>query len=467
MPNRWPISSGNWSDSAIWSGSIIPTASDDVYANSQSIYIDTDITVLTLRNAAITGVTQGGIFYLNNGVNVNLTGIPAMFHTGPSVFAVTNTPLVIISGSNSATITGSLGATSFGPKIHLQENSNLFISGNLTATTNTANIGIRHSSTGNLVITGSVSGSTAGSSHAVYIDGNGFLYILGNVNGGSGNPSAGIEIVNSCSISIIGNVTGGTNTGATAIRSQANGGIINIQGNVIGGVVAGGSGSPPHGILNSVISKIIITGSVIGRLGDGINNTGISEIYVSGSVESGNLSIAGSGFKRGISSTTNGIISVIGSISSSDATNGIQSTSTTATNLFTGPFYNTGSYNAVYAYRMQMLSTSSQWTFDTETAGVSKTLYTSNQLPGVPQQTDVRKGTTYNFGLTGSLEMPDPTTVKTGVSVDNTTGSAILTAQDLFDVATQTLTDSGSIGNLLTGASTVQTVGATISSFKV
>jgi hypothetical protein len=116
---------------------------------------------------------------------------------------------------------------------------------------------------------------------------------------------------------------------------------------------------------------------------------------------------------------------------------------------------------------MQMLSTSSSWRFDTETAGGSKTLYTANQLPGVPRQTDVRRGTQYNFGLTGSLEMPDPTTVKTGVATDNTTGSAILTPQDMFDVATQTLTNSGSIGNLLTGASTVQTVGATISSFKV
>ena len=114
-----------------------------------------------------------------------------------------------------------------------------------------------------------------------------------------------------------------------------------------------------------------------------------------------------------------------------------------------------------------MISTASQWTFDTETAGVVKTLYTSNILPGVPRQTDVRQGTTYNIGLTGSLAMPDPTTVKTGVATDNTTGSAILTAQDMFDVLTQNITTSGSIGNLLTGASTVQTVGATISSFKV
>ena len=73
MPNRWPIANGNWSDAAIWSGSIIPTASDDVFANSQSIYIDTDITVLTLRNASIAGVTLGGAFYLNNAITASTT----------------------------------------------------------------------------------------------------------------------------------------------------------------------------------------------------------------------------------------------------------------------------------------------------------------------------------------------------------------------------------------------------------
>jgi len=116
---------------------------------------------------------------------------------------------------------------------------------------------------------------------------------------------------------------------------------------------------------------------------------------------------------------------------------------------------------------MQIIGTSSRWTFDTETPGGTKILYTSNQLPGVPRENNVRRGITYNFGLTGSLAMPDPTTVKTGVATDNTTGSAILTAEDMFNVATQNITTSGSIGTLLTGASTVQTTGATISSFKV
>jgi len=117
---------------------------------------------------------------------------------------------------------------------------------------------------------------------------------------------------------------------------------------------------------------------------------------------------------------------------------------------------------------MQMLEpVSTTWRFDTEVAGGSKTLYTANQLPGVPRQPDVRKGVQYNFGLTGSLEMPDPTTVKAGVAVGNTTGSAILTAQDLFGVLTQDIVTTGSIGVVLDNAATVQTTAATISTFKV
>jgi hypothetical protein len=52
MPNRWPINSGSWSDSAIWSGSLIPTASDDVFANNQTInVVFDDIRTVTFVNA--------------------------------------------------------------------------------------------------------------------------------------------------------------------------------------------------------------------------------------------------------------------------------------------------------------------------------------------------------------------------------------------------------------------------------
>jgi hypothetical protein len=480
MANRWPIASGNWSVAAIWSGSIKPVAGDDVFANSQSIYIDENITVATLRNSAITGVTQGGIFYVNDGITINLTSNPAMYHTGPSVFAVTNTPLVIISGSNSATITGSLGSTTFGPKIHLQDNSILRISGSVLSTTNTANIGIRHSSTGNLIITGSISGNNGGSSYGIYIDGSGSLFISGSVTAGVSNAvgvynltstgqivitgsvigaagaAHGIYNGQAATIRILGNVQGGAGGSAYGIFNVTTGSVY-VIGNVIGGTLAN-----DHGIYNNSFGLVQITGSVRGGVssGVGINNISIGTILVSGSV-SANVS-------SGITSTTNGFITINGTISSSNASNGVSSTGTGATNIFTGPFYNTGSFNAVYAYRMQIIEpASTTWRFDTEVAGGSKTLYTSNQLPGVPRQNDVRKGTQYNFGLTGSLEMPDPSVVQAGVTVGNTTGSAVFTAQDMFDVLTQDIVTTGSIGETLKNASSVQTVGATISAFKV
>jgi hypothetical protein len=464
MANRWPIANGNWSDSAIWSGSLIPTAADDVYANNRSVFIDTDITVLTLRNSSGTGITAGGIFYINNGVNINLTGNPAMFHTTPAVFAVTNTPLVIISGSNSATITGSLGSTAYGPKIHLQDNASLRISGSVSSTTNTANIGIRHGSTGNLTITGSLTGGGGQSAHVLYIDSSGSVNILGNVNGGGVSSETGINnIIGNNFININGNVNGGTSTNTYGINSVGLSSFININGNV-----SGSSGTNATGIFNSAINTIIVTGSVNGGAGSachGITNSSNGFIFITGSVNA-------RGNNSGISSNAASVtIRVIGPISASwtpsTNNNGLVSSGTSATNIFTGPFYNTGSFNAVYAYRMQIIEpASTTWRFDTETGG-SKTLYTANQLPGVPRQNDVRKGTQYNFGLTGTLEIPDPSVVKAGVATDNTTGSAIFTAQDMFDVLTQNIVQTGSIGETLKNASSVQTVGATISAFKV
>jgi len=398
MPNRWPISSGNWSNSAIWSGSIIPTASDDVFANGQTVNIDTNVTILTLQNIATGSVVANGTFYLNNNVTV----------TANITVAISGilTDIVQITGSNSATIIGNLTG---GQRraLTLSDASSINIIGNVTAGAGASFHGISHNSTGNLIMSGSIIGPTSAQSFGIVQINTGNIYVTGSTYSRTTAASGGgISSTSTGNIYVRGNVTGSFNASSYGI-SKTTAGNIEVNGNCIS-----------------------LTGSAI--------------FY-----------------------SANNILSINGIISSSIAAPGIQSTGTTATNLFTGPFYNTGSFNAVYAYRMQMLSTSSQWTFDTETAGVVKTLYTSNTLPGVPQQTDVRRGVTYNFGLTGSLEMPDPTTVKTGVAVDNTTGSAILTPQDMFDVATQTLTDSGSIGNLLTGASTVQTTGATISSFKV
>ena len=417
MANRWPIASGNWSDSAIWSGSLIPTAADDVFTNNRIVNIDIDATIRSIRNSAtgsaIASAAQANCFYLNNGVTLTTT------ETRGIIGAVGNAaffPTIIISGSSSAKIIGNISITNGNTfcAIITQNASSLSITGSidggLVTIAGTTSRTISHGSTGTINVSGSV---IAG----VNTSGGGTIYL----NGG-GN------------LNVLGNIVGPTNIGGPAIDNLSSG-VVTVTGSVSGSDI-----------------RAIPT----------INNSSVGTLIISGSVRTGIAAIAT------VNSTTNGTIAVYGPISSSITAVGISSTGTTAINLFTGPFYNTGSFNAVYAYRMQIIDpASTSWRFDTEIAGGSKTLYTSNQLPGVPRQNNVRKGTQYNFGLTGSLEMPDSTTVKLGVAVDNTTGSAILTAQDMFDVLTQNIVQTGSIGETLDNVSTVQTVAATVSAFKV
>lgn len=511
MANRWPISSGNWSNSAIWSGSLIPTAADDVYANNQTVYIDTDITVLTLRNSSIAGVTLGGAFYINNAITASTTAANGL------ISQIASTPLVYVTGSNDARINSTMNTTT-GIKIRMQDSSTLTVSGTLYGGNTAGAYSVLHVSTGNLFITGNLTCGSSTNMPAVYMSGSGGTYILGNIIGNIGhcfeNVGSGEIIVNgnvtsaaasnsrgiinssTGNVTIYGNLTGGINT---PLLNSGTGNIF-VSGNISAGTISGvgilnssignitvignisastAISNPAAGINNTGTATIQVTGSIIGGRANGITTAG--DTYVSGSIYGGALgagisttrdlyvsgSIYGGDGGAGITTTSARTYIINGPTYAGSGSNGVSSTSTTAVNFFTGPFYNTGSFNAVYAYKMQMLSTTTSWRFDTETAGVTKTLYTSNQLPGVPQQTDVRKGTQYNFGLTGSLEMPDPTTVKQGVAVDNTTGSAIFTAQDMFNVLTQDIITTGSIGETLENVSTVQTVAATISAFKV
>lgn len=493
MANRWPISSGNWSNSSIWSGSIIPTASDDVFANNQSIYIDTNITVQSLSNAAsASAILASGSFYLNNGVTASTTAATGL------VSAVLNSAVVYISSSNSARINTTMAATT-GIRIQMNDSSSLTVSGSVFGGNGQNQYGVLHNSTGNLFITGNLTTGISTLQEAVYMSSSGNTYILGNINGtvgacftniGSGEiilngniTTSGFSgtrgIVNSGigNITVYGNLTAGANT----TISNTNTGNIFVSGNIQAGTISGvgilntstgnitvigtitassAVSNPSVGISNTSTGIIQVTGSIIGARAVGISTTG--DLYVTGSVYGGVAA-------AGISTTAARTYIINGPIYAGSGSNGVSSTSTTATNLFTGPFYNTGSWNAVYAYRMQIFDQPTKWTFDTEVAGVTKTLTTVESIVGAPSSSNVRSGITYglNGNLTGSLKMPDPTTVKTGVSTDNTTGSAILTAEDMFSVLTQNLTTSGSIGTLLTGASTVQTVGATISSFKV
>jgi hypothetical protein len=516
MPNRWPISSGNWSNAAIWNGGLgVPTASDDIFTNSQSIYIDTDITVLTLRNAAsASAILASGSFYLNNGVTVNLSAANA--------FLATVAPLIIISGSNSARINGNNTGTGTtkAPIIQVTGSATLTMSGSFVGGSGGGNI--QHASSGSLILTGSYTPTGAGlSAHLITMTGNGSLYVTGSISGAQGTSYGIFKTAGSGSIYVIGSVLSSGN-GPCIIKqsfgdidiignvfanyniiTNSAGGSIRVTGDVRGGgsffngisntganvlmTITGsviGAGGTAYGIsntgLNSTIiisgsvlggtstaagislatnaSTLIVTGSVIGSTTAGaIINSVASTIDITGSVASG---IGGSG----VTTSGTGILRIIGPISSSIAFPGIQSTSTGQVFL-TGPFLNVNNRNAVFAPNIQLISGSTTtWTFDTETNLEQRTLYTQNWPGNFPSSSNVRQGTVFGdtAQFTGTVAIPSTGSVLKGVPVDNTTGSASFTTQNVWSTPTSSLTASNSLGARLRNTATVASDGILI-----
>jgi hypothetical protein len=455
MPNRWPITSGNWSNAAIWSGSLIPTASDDVFTNNQIVFVDTDVTIRSIRNSttgsAISSNAQANCFYLNNGVTLTTTA-------GGVIGAVNNFaanayfPTIIVSGSSSARIVGTI----------------TIINGNQCCAV-IVNNGASLSVTGS--INGSLSTPGATTARTIWMNSSGSLNMSGSVLAGTSTQSGGtIFITAAANVNINGNLIGATNIGGSAVYNESTALVI-VTGSVAGSneranttvitnfstgtIIVSGSilgGSLGSGITNSSTGTIQITGSITGGTGVvAISNASTGNVFVTGSIQAGLGASA-------ISSTTNGVIRVFGPVSSSTAIPGVQSSGTTAVNAFTGPFYNTNGRNAVYAQTLQLISGSTPtWTFDTETVGEQRTLYTADFPGNFPSTSNVRQGTVFgNTGqFTGTVAIPSASNVLKGVPVDSTTGSASFTTQNVWGVSTGSLTATGSIGERLVSASTV------------
>jgi hypothetical protein len=244
---------------------------------------------------------------------------------------------------------------------------------------------------------------------------------------------------------IIGNVTG------------------NLTGNVTGNVT-GGAASGTYGINNNSTGTVNVTGNVNGSAFStntfGINNASIGTVNVTGN------SIAASW--PAIASTTAGIINVIGQLQASPTANAVSSTSTTATNIFSGPFINSGSRNAIYCYNVELYDdVTTRYTIGVSGSTNTISLLSPDQVTGVPSGSNVRVGTIYGPGneLTGSMQVPDPRSVSVGVAVDNTSGSALVNPEDLWNFALTSLTASNSIGQRLASISTSASNAAIINAF--
>jgi hypothetical protein len=307
------------------------------------------------------------------------------------------TPVIYI-GSTSATALSFTGyfVSNSGYGITNAGSGTATINANYTITGTASQFIIDNTSTGIVNFNGNITGATTSTAYAIRNNSTGQVTITGNIIAGSVSPSSTLGIVQNVStgtITITGNIQGGSVANTIAVNNASTG-TLNITGTTTGG----GNATNSPAIYTATTGVIDITGACISGTYPAIYTTSASNV----------LRI------RGNITYTNGIVPFY------------------AFNVFCDP-------SAVQTITMRTTSSS------------DRLFSTSNISNGAPAIANVRAGVVYGSSseFTGTLVVPSPSNVRKGVSTDNTTGTAELTASDFWDALTSSFSTSGSIGKLL------------------
>jgi hypothetical protein len=402
MANVYAVKSGDWSDPTVWNTGVLPTSADDVYSNGYTVSVDISSTVISVSNSAASPIVAGGFFDLLDGVtltaNVSQGGV-----TTPTVQLNQPSPA---SASIIGTMRGSLlGSSDFRA--------------------------VRNNNSGILNVVGDCFAGSRSGCDAVQNASSGVVNIIGNCRHEGGNiagPPAAANNLGSGTINITGNCS--TNTGQSsghAVLSQGTGTV-----NIVGSVSSNGPSTTVS--ITTVAAKCNITGNCSSSTGLAIANSGI--------------------------------LDVAGTVSASTSRPVVSSSPVNATNIFSGPLINNGRINAILCARFRFKpNTPARWRiFQRNGDGldiIDRTLYTAGDYPDMPAPADVRAATAFGPGstLTGALAMPAPSSVRSGVPVDDTVGTATLDAAAFWDALIANMNTSGSIGARLKNAATVETTG--------
>jgi hypothetical protein len=433
MANVYAVKTGNWSDTTVWNTGALPTSADDVFSNTYTVTIDINASALTIGNISGTGITAGGGFVLNGGVTLTISS--------SSAYATR---------SNNGT-----GSVSYLITFAASSPASSTINGNIGGGTVTNNRGINHSGSGTLNINGNIVGPGNGSAeygYAIVLSGSGTLNIVGNINGGISNYGAvALYLSGSGTANVTGSVTAGSGGygGGTdsnyAIRNVSNS-TVNVTGNV------SCTSSPYPAISNYSTGVLTVTGSISGGSAGAVSNDG------------------------------SGTFTHIGTASAAYNGPAISAGSATQNTYLSGPFIGTSAgivANGAYKWRWISGVGSSYMTVPNYAGTGYKNLYTadnSSSASGQPAASNVRSGIVYGPSneLTGTCAVPSASNVVIGIPVDNTVGTAVLSAasiQSALEAAsvvtlnqqTSSLTTSGSIGERLKLVSTVATVAQQLS----
>jgi len=361
------------------------------------------------------GVASGQFIYANGG---NLTTTAT---TGIIAGSTTPTLEMTLATPNTATFNGSVLA--------------------VTGVTNY--ISIRHSSTGTFNLNGTYAMDNGGVARTlIAVTSTGILNIVGDISStvtAATNSTNTILMNTAGTINITGNVTASTNSAILSCPISISNGTLNITGNVSA----------------SVTPAVYLPGAVT------YTQTGI---------------VTASTVQPAIyNSTAAATISIIGTINAGTGSPAIYSAfvSTSGYSSLTyvkvsGNVVNSTNNMAIVAPRVTIDTNTSSWLFQISTGG-NRTLYAAGVALGNPATNNVRLGTVYGASseLTGTLIVPSPSNVLSGVGTDATTGTLLMTPAQFWNYLIASGFTTDSIGDRLQNVATVATTGGQIASYNI
>jgi hypothetical protein len=468
--------SGNWSATATWSGGVVPSLNDTVYANGFTVALDQSIE-LTGSTVDTSGSFIPGQIYVvvslgttnfaltanciapgtNAGTAVAITSaVGQIFQAVNSGTATTgtarrmgallnyvNTPLTVATGG-SFTLAASYNIT--GAYIQAGSANCLTVSAAASSTlagchaTGSAftlsTRAIAFSSSGTLTLDGiialggRVAGTTvANGTHAIESTSAAGTVEFTNAStltGGSGVVALGINNNSTGTVTITSStVTGGSGGSTYSLNNNSTGAVT-----VTSSTVTGGSGSLSHGLNNASTGAVTVTSSTLtgGSSGTGITNASAGTVTANSTTLTG-----GSGTTAtGITNSGTGTIVLTGDITATNSANGLASANTAASVKVSGSLISSANGTpAVYAVKFLIDPTPTTAKFRQAKNGSTtySDFFTADNSLGQASVADVRSGTVYASGLlTGTCAVPAASSVASGVPVDASVGSAVLTA---------------------------------------
>jgi len=430
---------------------------------------------------SLTGNVNGGS--ASNSFGIYTPGLTTGTINVSGNIAASSSSVAASLNSGNLNLIGNATGSTASRGIEFASSGTLAITGNVTGGTGSANVfGVNNTGSGSVNVYGTITGGTGGNNTGLTHSGTGVVFLSGNF-----VPTGGQSAVTNASsgtINILSNITATAASGP--VISQTSTGIIAITGNLLASNAAnavtnsgGGtvtilgnvSGSAFQGIQNSSSGTVIINGDAYGGStgsGNGVQNTSTGTVLINGNAYGGPLGIGASNTSTGIMYVKRAKANAFG-IGSSGITlqagvNGAQSSFTYVQEIEYGDRGASPTTGNVFLSSVP----TNQAVFYVYNAN-KRTLVDPVSSTFYPPASSVRSGVSYAAGnSTGTLSVPSASNVSFGVAVDNTTGTAVLTPDAVWQTNNNTLTASslsGTIGYRLRNVATTEVVGQQIAAY--